>query len=88
MRFFASLNFQHLMGVLFPTLLFMLVFGVALSFSHFRSNGHEHRVIGRFADHLEERHGPFPLVMIWIIAGTFVWAIAYILMYGLSEVKL
>lgn len=76
------------MGVLFPTLLFMLIFGVGLSFSHFRSNKDQHKVVGEYADNIKERHGPFPLVMIWIIAGTFIWALAYILMYGLSEMKL
>ena len=37
MRFFELVNFQHTMGWLFPTLLFMVVFGVGLSFAHLRS---------------------------------------------------
>jgi len=76
------------MGTIFPTLIFMLVFGAALAFSHFRtdrgSDGHRKQ----FADGLEDGHSPFPLVMILIIAGTVIWAVAYILMYGISEVKL
>ena len=88
MRFFELLNLQHVFGYIFPTLVFMLVFWVGLGYIHFRS-GHEERRPGHtFADGLEDGHSPFPLFMMLIIAGTFIWGVAYILMYGLTEVKL
>lgn len=90
MRFFSLLNLEHWVATVFPALLFMLVFGVALAFSHFRSD--RDRSPGKpgkqFADGLQDGHAPFPLAMILIIAGTAIWAVAYILMYGLQEVKL
>jgi hypothetical protein len=88
MRLFALLNLQHVIGYFFPTLVFMLVFGMALGFSHFLSDRGSHAPGHKFVDELEDGHSPFPLVMMLIIAGIFIWAVAYILMYGLTEVKL
>jgi len=88
MRFFSLLNLEQWVGTIFPTLVFMLVFGVALAFSHFRSDRGSNSPGKQFVDGLADGHSPFPLVMIMIIAGTAIWAVAYILMYGLSEVKL
>jgi hypothetical protein len=88
MRLFELLNLQQVIGVLFPTLIFMLVFGVGLAFTHFRS-GHGSDAPGHtFVDGLQDGHSPFPLMMVLIIAGVLIWAVAYILMYGLTEVKL
>ena len=53
MRFFELLNFQHVMAYVFPTLIFMVVFGVGLAFSHLDSRDAEKRkkdIAGRFAD--------------------------------------
>lgn len=88
MRLFELLNLQHVVGFFFPTLVFMLVFGIGLAFSHFRSDRGGHTPGHKFVDGLQDGHSPFPLVMILIITGTFIWAVAYILMYGLTEVKL
>jgi hypothetical protein len=91
MRFFELLNFQHLMAAIFPTLLFMVVFGVALAFMHLKTGDAEARkseIVGRHADRLEERNAPYPLVMMLVIAGTFLWGFFYILMHGLLEVKI
>lgn len=91
MRFFGLLNFQHVMGYIFPTLLFMVVFGVGLAFTHFHSKDAETRktaVTGEFADGIQDRHSPYPLVMVLIIAGTIVWGFFYILMHGLLGVKI
>ena len=91
MRFFELLNFQHTMAWLFPTLLFMVVFGVGLSFAHLRSKDSEDRkktITGRFIDGIEERDAPFPLIMMLIIAGTFIWGFFYIVMHGVLEVKI
>ncbi len=91
MRFFELLNFQHVMGFVFPTLLFMVVFGVGLAFMHLHSHGAEERkqeITGSFVDGLREREAPYPLVMMLIIAGTFIWGFFYILMRGLLGVKI
>lgn len=91
MRFFELLNIQHIMAYIFPTLLFMVVFGVGLAFMHLHSNTSEERknkITGRFADGIEDRDAPYPLVMMLIIAGACIWGLLYILMHGLLEVKI
>lgn len=91
MRFFELLNFQHVMGYILVGWLFMVVFGVGLAFSHFRGKEADQRmqtITGRYADGIEERDAPYPLVMILIIAGTVVWGFLYILMHGLLGVKI
>ena len=91
MRFFELLNFQHTMAWLFPTLLFMVVFGVGLAFVHLRGKDSEARkkaITGRYADGIEERNAPYPLVMMLIIAGTFIWGFFYIVMHGVLGVKI
>jgi hypothetical protein len=91
MRFFELLNFQHVMGYIFPTLIFMVVFGVGLAFSHLHTKNAEQRkteIVGRFADSIEDRNAPYPLVMMLIIAGAVIWGFFYILMHGLLEVKI
>lgn len=91
MRFFHLLNFQHIMLYLFPTLVFMIIFGLALNFSHLKSKDAEERkqkIIYRFPDGIEDRNAPFPLAMILIIAGTLIWVFFYILETGLMGVKI
>ena len=91
MRFFELLNFQHVMAYLFPTLLFMVVFGVALAFAHLHTRDAQVRketITGRYADGLEERDAPYPLVMMLIIAGALIWGFFYILMHGVLGVKI
>ena len=43
MRFFDLINHQHVLLFLVPTLVFILVFGVSLAFSHFHSKDSEER---------------------------------------------
>ncbi|BBO91427.1 cbb3-type cytochrome c oxidase N-terminal domain-containing protein [Desulfosarcina ovata] len=91
MRFFQLLSFQHTMAWLFPTLIFMVIFGVALAFAHLHgrdSEASKKRITGRYADGIEERNAPYPLVMILIIAGTFIWGFFYIVMHGVLGVKI
>ena len=91
MRFFHLLNFQHVMLYLFPTLVFMVVFGVGLAYQHFSGKDAEarkERITYRFADSIEDRDAPFPLIMVLIIAGTVAWAFFYILFTGILEVKI
>lgn len=91
MRFFELLNFQHVMGYIFSTLLFMVVFGVGLAFSHFRGKDDEARktaIVGQFPDGIQDRNAPFPLVMVLMIAGAVIWGFFYILMHGLLGVQI
>ena len=91
MRLFALLNFQHVMGYIFCGLIFMVVFGVGLAYSHFHTADAEQRekqVIKRFVDGVEDRNAPYPLVMILLIAGAVIWGFFYILMHGLLGVKI
>ena len=91
MRLFALLNFQHVMGYVFAGLLFMLMFGLALSYAHFRSEDSSRRmteITGRFREGIEDRNAPYPLFMILVIAGVVIWGFFYILMHGLMMVKI
>jgi hypothetical protein len=91
MRYFALLNFQHLMAVIFPTMLFIVVFGVALAFSHFHGKddaARQQTITGHFAEGIEDRNAPFPLFMILIIVGVLIWGFFYIVMNGILGVKI
>jgi hypothetical protein len=91
MRYFELLNFQHVMAYIFPTLIFMVVFGVGLAYSHLQTKDAEHRktkITGKFVDGIEERNAPYPLVMMLIIAGAVIWGFFYILMHGVLGVKI
>ena len=91
MRHFNLLNFQHIMGYLFPTLIFIWIFGLALAYTHLKSDDAEERkrkIIYRFPGGIEDRDAPFPLSMILIIAGTLIWVFFYILCTGLLGVKI
>jgi uncharacterized membrane protein YdfJ with MMPL/SSD domain len=91
MRFFTLLNFQHIMLYLFPTLTFILLFGMGLAYSHFNTKDAKERtekIIHTYPEDIEERNAPFPLVLILIIAGTFIWSFFYILGYGIWGVKI
>ena len=91
MRFFQLLNFQHTMAWLFPTLIFMVIFGVGLAFAHLTGSDSEARkktIIARYVDGIEDRDAPYPLIMILIIVGTFIWGFFYIVMHGVLGVKI
>jgi hypothetical protein len=91
MRFYTLLNFQHVLLTIFPTLIFIAVFGIGLAFSHFHSKDSETRkkeIYHRYPDGIEDREAPFPLVMTLIIAGTVLWAFMYIWYTGILGVKI
>ena len=91
MRFFALLNLQHVILYLFPTLVFIIIFGLALARSYFKDAESAERlnnVHGRYPDDLEENNAPFPVALTLIIAGTVVWGVLYILFTGLMGVKI
>ena len=91
MRFFALLNFQHVILYVFPTLIFIIIFGLALAKSYFKSAAAPDRlttVHGRYPDDIEDKHAPFPVALTLIIVGTVLWAVGYILFNGLMGVKI
>jgi len=91
MRFFTVLNTQHVILYIMTTLLFILVFGLALSYGHWVTRDAEERkkrILYRFPDGIEDRNAPFPLAIALIIAGTLVWTFFYILGIGLLGVKI
>ncbi len=91
MRFFSLLNNQHVFLYIFPTLVFIVLLGLALEYTHFSRKNSEDRMIRihrKYPEEIEERDAPFPLVLILIIAGTFIWGVCYILGHGLMGVKI
>ena len=91
MRIFDLLNFQQVMGYVFLTLIFIVIFGLALAYSHLASDDaaeREQKIIYRFPEEIEDRDAPFPLAMMLIIAGTLIWLFFYILLTGLLGVKI
>jgi hypothetical protein len=90
-RFFELLNFQQVMAYIFLTLVFILIFGLALAYSNMESDDakeREQKIIYRFPEGIEDRDAPFPLAMTLIIAGTLIWLFFYILLTGLLGVKI
>jgi len=91
MRLFELLNFQHVIVYLIPGILFVLLFGIALSFSHFHTKRSEERktkIHANYPDGIEERNAPFPLALIIIIIGTVLWAFFYTLVIGMTGLKI
>ena len=69
----------------------MVIFGLALGYSHLCGKDTEERkkkIIYRFPEGIEDRDAPFPLSMLLIIAGAIFWVIFYILGIGLLGVKI
>ena len=91
MRFYELLNFQHVVLFIFPTLIFILLFGIGLAFSHFRRKdtaAKEKEIYHRYPEDIEDRDAPFPLAMTLIIVGTVLWSFFYIWQTGILKVKI
>lgn len=91
MRHYDLLNFQHIVLFVVPTLIFMVVFGLALAYTHLYSDDAEERkkkIIYRFPEGIEDREAPFPLAMVLIVVGTLLWMVFYILGYGVLDVRM
>jgi hypothetical protein len=90
-RFFDLLNLQHAALFLFPALVFVILFGMALAYAHFRTARNEEnskRTLYVFPDDIEDGRSPFPLALTLIIAGAVIWGFLYILVIGLLESKI
>ena len=91
MRFYTLLSIQEVILYIIPGLLFVLILGVALSYSHFHSKDSEERktrIYVKYSEEIEDRMAPFPLFLTLIIAGAVLWAFFYILGTGLLGVKI
>jgi hypothetical protein len=89
MRFFDLLGLQHFAMYLLPGLVFIIIFGLFLGYSHFASDRAEESkktIIYRFPGGFEDRNAPFPLAMALVIAGTVLWGLFYILGVGIFKV--
>ena len=91
MRFFNLLGFQYVMLIVFPTLIFIIIFSLFLGFSYFRRSDSKQRmetIIHKYPEGIEGKNAPFPVAMMLVIAGVVIWAFFYILMYGLLKVAI
>ena len=91
MRYYYILNLQHVFLFVIPTLLFIILFAMALGFKHFWTPDSERQkkaIVHGYADGLEGRNASFPLAMLLILIGTVLWAIFYILITGWLGVKI
>lgn len=91
MRFFDTLNLQHVVLYFFPTVVFMVLLWLALGYVHIKGKDSEARkkeIHATFPGDYTDMVAPFPLAAILIIVGVFVWAFFYVLGYGLSGTKI
>jgi len=91
MRFFELFNLQDVVLFLVPTVVFVILFGMALGYAHFRSREPERgkeRPYYTFHDGVEDRRSPFPLALTLIIAGTVIWGLLYIFFVGFLGVRI
>ncbi len=91
MRFFDLLNLEHAVLFLFPTLVFVILFGLALAYSHFhtpKAEGRARKITHVFPEGIEDRRSPFPLFLTLIIVGVVIWGFLYILISGLLGRKI
>ena len=61
----------------FPTLIFILVFALALKFSYFKADSFEEQkktILYKYPEGIEEKIASFPIPMTLIIFGTVMWA--------------
>ena len=91
MRFFPLEGFRDIILFFFPTLIFIILFHVAWSRSHFwtkDSAEREERIHRKYPEGLESRDGPFPLILFLIIVGYVIWTVLYMLAIAVLGVKI
>ena len=91
MHYFELRNIQYFVAYFFPAYIFVFVFAAGLAFSHFKTKKTEQEgsdVYYTFSEGIQDRKGPFPLVLLLTILGTVLWALAYILAVGFQGVKI
>ena len=91
MRYFELRNIQDVVLYLFPTLVFVLVFGLGLAYSHIKRKDSEERkmkIIEEYIGEIRGRNAPFPLVLHLIITGTLIWSVLYIVLTGVLGIRI
>jgi uncharacterized membrane protein YbaN (DUF454 family) len=91
MRYFELLGIQHIILFVFPTLIFMILFYLGITHSHFRRKNSKERltkIVHNYPHGLESRNAPFPLILILIISGIIIWIFLYTLGTGILGVKI
>ena len=91
MRFFELLGIQHVFLFVFPTLIFMILFYLGITHSHFRRKDSAEKltkIVHNYPHGLESRNAPFPLILILIISGIVIWIFLYTLATGILGVKI
>ena len=91
MRFFELIGIRDVVLFLFPTLIFIIFFFLALSRAHIHRKDSEERertVVHRYPGNIEGRNSPFPLVLILLIIGFILWAFFYAFGIGHLEVRI
>ena len=91
MHYFPLRDIQHFILYFFPAFLTVFLIGIGLAFTHFRTKRSEENkdeIYHEYNEGIQDKNGPFPLILILTIAGTVIWAIFYILAIGLMEVRI
>jgi len=91
MHYFELRNIQHFAAYIFPVCISLFVFAAGLAFSHFKTKKSQQasgKIYHTFSGGIQDREGPFPLVLILTILGTVLWALMYILAIGFVGVKI
>jgi hypothetical protein len=91
MHYFPLRDIQHFILYFFPAFLTVLLIGIGLAFTHFRTKRSEEnndRVYYEYNEGIQDKDGPFPLILILVITGTVIWSFFYILVIGLMGVKI
>ncbi len=91
MRYFELLGIQHIILFIFPTLIFMILFYLGITHSHFRGKNSKERltkIVHHYPHGLESRNAPFPLILVLIITGFIIWTFLYTLGTGILGVKI
>jgi hypothetical protein len=91
MHFFELIGFRDVVLFLFPTLIFIIFFFLALSRARFHRKDSEERertVVHQYPEGLEARNSPFPLVLILLVVGFLLWAFFYVIGIGHLGVKI
>ena len=91
MRFFELIGIRDVVLFLFPTLIFIIFFILAMSRARFHRKDSEERestVVHQYPEGIEARNSPFPLALILLIIGFLVWAFLYAFFIGHLGVKI
>ncbi len=91
MRFFELVGIRDVVLFVLPTLIFIILFILAMSRARFHRKDSEERertVVHQYPEGIEARNSPFPLVLILLVVGFLLWAFFYVIGIGHLGVKI